>query len=251
VAQKGIRPVKLIQLNVWGGRLQNQIANFLKEERPDIVCLQEAISFNQEDAAVFLTIENIQKNSGLDYAVVAPVFSFNLMNGVAKFGNCILSRFPIQKSEIVFTHLEHKENFDFNEHNSNVRNFIHTDIKIKGRIYNFLTHHGYHIPDHKNGDEETLHQMKQLDEYLDQIKGPIVLTGDFNLAPHSKSLEQINKKLTNLSIKHHLKTTRTPLTHKTEVCDYIFVNDEVKIKDFYASDEIVSDHKALILEFDI
>jgi endonuclease/exonuclease/phosphatase (EEP) superfamily protein YafD len=113
-----------------------------------------------------------------------------------------------------------------------------------------LTHHGYHIPDHKNGDEETLRQMKQLGEYIDSLDGPIILTGDFNLAPHSESLEQINARLINLCTQHRLKTTRTHLTHKTEVCDYIFVNNKVSVKSFQASDEIVSDHKALILEFD-
>jgi endonuclease/exonuclease/phosphatase family metal-dependent hydrolase len=125
MAQKEIRSVKLIQLNVWCGRLQNQVADFINTEQPDVICLQEAISFNKEDAAVFLTIENIQKKNDLPYAVTAPVFSFNLMNGTAKFSNCILNRWPIQSSEVVFTHQSHKENFDFNEDSGNVRNFIH------------------------------------------------------------------------------------------------------------------------------
>ena len=243
--------MKLVQLNVWGGRLQSQIANFLAEQQPDVLCLQEAISFNKDDAAVFITIENIQKANQLQYAVIAPVFSFNLMNGEARFGNCILSRFPVQKSEIVFTHLEHQENFDFNEHDSNMRNFIHAVIKDESRAFNILTHHGYHIPDHKNGDKETLRQMKQIGQYIDQLGGPVILAGDFNLSPYSRSLGQLNTRLTNLSIKHHLKTTRTSLTHKTEVCDYIFVNKEIKVKKFYAANEVVSDHKALVLDFDI
>jgi endonuclease/exonuclease/phosphatase family metal-dependent hydrolase len=243
--------MKIIQLNVWAGRLQNQLLGFFEKEQADILCLQEAISYDKEDAAVFTTIENLQSRFNLKYSVIAPVFSFKLMNGSAKFGNCILSRFPVQKSEVIFTNLEYKENFDFNEHNSNVRNFIHIVIKIKEQEYNFLTHHGYHIPDHKNGDAETLRQMKQLGEYIDRLKGPIVLTGDFNLALHSESLNQINKRLTNLSSKYHLKTTRSTLTHKTEVCDYIFVNKEVKTKNFRVSDELISDHKALILDFDL
>jgi endonuclease/exonuclease/phosphatase family metal-dependent hydrolase len=243
--------LKLIQLNIWGGRLQHQLADFLIDEQPDFICLQEAISFNQEDAAVFLTIENIQKNNNLKYTAIAPVFSFVLIKCVARFSNCIISSFPIRKSETIFTHLEHQENFDFNEHNSNVRNFIHAVIDVNGQTYNLLTHHGYHIPDHKNGDAETLRQMKQLGEYIGQLNGPVILTGDFNLAPHSESLEVINSRLTNLSLAHHLKTTRTSLTHKTEVCDYVFVNDDIKVNKFYASDKIVSDHKALVLEFEI
>jgi len=91
--------------------------------------------------------------------------------------------------------------------------------------------------------------MKELVQYIKKLEGAVILTGDFNLAPHSKSLEQLNKMLSNLSVKANLDTTRNQLTYKKEVCDYIFVNDQVKVKSFEASDELVSDHKALILEF--
>jgi len=77
------------------------------------------------------------------------------------------------------------------------------------------------------------------------------LAGDFNLSPHSESLKIINGRLTNLPLKYRLKTTRTLLTHKTEVCDYLFVSKDITVNDFYASKKLVSDHLALILDFDI
>jgi endonuclease/exonuclease/phosphatase (EEP) superfamily protein YafD len=83
------------------------------------------------------------------------------------------------------------------------------------------------------------------------LSGPVILTGDFNLVPGSKSLEPLNKMLRNLSIEFRLSTTRNQLTHKNEVCDYIFVNDKVQVKQFEASDALISDHKALILDFEI
>jgi endonuclease/exonuclease/phosphatase family metal-dependent hydrolase len=241
--------MKLIQLNVWAGRLEKQIAGFLRDEQPDIVCLQEAISYPQKDSGFFLSIENMQQLSGLSYSAIAPVFTFRFQGSSAKFGNCILSRFPIQKSEVVFTYLEHVNDFDFNTHSPNVRNFIHSVVKTPEGACNVLTHHGYHIDAHKNGDTETLRQMKILADYTKSLSGPVILSGDFNLAPHSESLESLNDHLTNLSISHRLKSTRTPLTHKTEVCDYIFVNKSVNVNHFTASDELVSDHKALMLEF--
>ncbi len=36
--------MKLIQLNVWMGRLNSLILDFVKNENPDILCLQEAFS---------------------------------------------------------------------------------------------------------------------------------------------------------------------------------------------------------------
>lgn len=239
---------KLIQLNMWAGRLDRELKKFIEAEKPDILCLQEAVSYDKGDAGMFFTIENIQQALGHEYVAFAPVFSFNFMTSVARFGNCIISRFPIQKSETVFTYLSHKENFDFNEDSGNVRNFIHTVIEINGEAYNILTHHGYHVPEHKEGNDETMRQMQILAEYVDGLSGKIILTGDFNLAPHAKSLELLNQRLINQSVKHQLKTTRNQLVFKTEVCDYIFTSPEVKVRNFATRDELVSDHKPLIAE---
>ena len=243
--------MKLLQLNAWAGRLDRQIGALLAQETPDIACLQEAISYQPEDAGFFLTIENMQQAYKLPYAVVAPVISFQLQRNTAEWGNCILSKTPIDKSETVFTYLEHTPNFQYGMDNGNVRNFVHATIQVDGKPCNIITHHGFWVPEHKNGNDETLRQMQILAEYIDGCSGAVIVAGDFNLAPHSESLKLINSRLHNLSISHNLKTTRTHLTHKTEVCDYIFVNDAVKVNDFHASDEIVSDHKALILDFDI
>jgi endonuclease/exonuclease/phosphatase family metal-dependent hydrolase len=242
---------RLIQLNVWGGRLENTLKDFLSAQKPDIICLQEAISYKKPNPAFFYSIENMQKLCDLPYLAFGPVFTFNLMRGSAGFGNCIISRFPIQKTEIVFTRLEHNEDFDFNEDDYNARNFIHGQIDINGKMVHVLTHHGFHVPEHKEGTNETLAQMQHLRDYVASLEGPIILTGDFNLVPHSKSLELINSQLQNLSISHNLKTTRNAFTYKREVCDYIFVNDEIHTERFSVSEELVSDHKALILEFTI
>ena len=243
--------MKLIQLNAWGGRLENQLKDFLHSERADILCLQEAISFDG-GAGMFMTIEDIARISGLDNLAIGPKFSFNYMDGTAIFSNCILAGYPIKKSEVIFTGLSHIENFTFNKYpHVDSRNFVHAILEIDHKLVNIVTHHGHHIPEHKNGNEQTMKQMAMLGEYIDKLSGPVILTGDFNLAPHSESLEQINQRLNNLAIEHRLKTTRTSLTHKTEVCDYIFVNDKVKVNSFHASSEIVSDHRALILDFEL
>jgi len=243
--------MKLIQLNAYNGRLEKPLIWFFKKEQADIICLQEAISIDGE-AGLFLPLEGMQEASGLPYAVIGPAFSIRYMARIAKFSNCIFSRLPIQKSEVIFTNLSHKEDYDFvKDRTANMRNFVHAVINIDSQAYNILTHHGYHIPDHKKGDTETLRQMKFLGNYIDELEGPIVLTGDFNLAPNSKSLRHINQRLINLPVKYGLKTTRTSITHRKEVCDYIFINNKVKVENFYASEELVSDHKALILEFEI
>lgn len=94
-----------------------------------------------------------------------------------------------------------------------------------------------------------MRQCKLIADYVRTLEGEILLTGDFNLAPHSASLEQINSVLRNVCIEHGVTTTRTPLTQKTEVCDYIFSTSNLREMSFRVAEEIVSDHRALVLEF--
>lgn len=193
----------------------------------------------------------MQRLTKLDNSVFGATASFPFMKGYAEFGNTIISRLPIAKSSTIFTNLEFTENFSPEEHDYNIRNFVHAVIPHKGKGLNIITHHGHHVREHKNGDSQTDKQMNLISEYINTLNGPIILTGDFNLHPASKSLLPINKLMTNLSDKYSLTTTRNELTNKTEVCDYIFVNKDIKVKKFYAHSRIVSDHQALVMEFDI
>lgn len=242
--------MKLLQANIWGGRLGHQIVDLLKEESADIVCLQEVVSA-PGDALVSTTLEELQQEAGYAHAFFSPVFSFHIMTKIAGFGNAIVSHLPLEEQQTIFTRLELKENFDFDTDDYNIRNLQHSVVRVGDTQLHILNHHGHHIRQHKNGDAETLRQCQVIAEYVQTLEGPVILTGDFNLAPHSESLELLNNTLVNLSSTHKLKTTRTQLTHKTEVCDYIFVSKDIQVQKFYASDTIASDHKALIVEFEI
>ena len=195
----------------------------------------------------------MQKALAVEHVFSSPVFSFHYMNRLATFGNVILSKYPFQKTETTFTHQEFRENFDVSENGGmNMRNLQHAVIDLpEGKKLHVLNHHGHHIHHHKNGNEETLRQCTFIADYAKKLEGPVILTGDFNLHPSSDSIEKINAVLSNLSLQRKLTTTRTEFTSKTEVCDYIFVSKEVKVDSFRASDRLLSDHKALELEFSL
>lgn len=242
--------MKLVQANIWGGRLERSIPAFLQKEAADIACFQEVLS-SPGDAALAIPVEKIAETTELRHVFHSPVFSFGLMNRTVGFGNAILSKLPLTDTKTIFTNLEYKSDFDYDVDDYNIRNLQHATIAVESKNLHLLNHHGHHIPSHKNGDAETLRQMQQIVDYVHTLEGPVILCGDFNLAPHSESLELLNSLLTNLSVSHHLKTTRTQFTHKTEVCDYIFVNNQVHVQSFHASDDVISDHKALVLDFDV
>lgn len=243
--------MKLIQLNAWGGRLTHTLEKFLEKEKPDILCLQEAVELENNRGALFITVNEIKQIVDANNIYMSPAFSFNYMQRVAHFGNCIITKFPISHKETIFTGREYVNNFDWTKHTQNIRNLQYARLDIPGgETLHIFNHHGHHVHEHKNGDEESIRQCAIIAEHIKKLKkGKVLVTGDFNLLPDSRALQQINEIIPNLSKKYGLDTTRTTLTNKTGVCDYIFANSAIDIISFKASNDLVSDHKALVLEF--
>lgn len=241
--------MKLIQLNAWGGRLEYSLLDFLKAEKPDILCLQEAIELPGDRGALFVTVENIKESIGTKHYYMSPIFTFNFMHRKASFGNCIISKYPFEDKKTIFTGREYIDDFDWTKHTQNIRNLQYVQINENGQNYHIFNHHGHHVHEHKDGDIESLRQCAIILDEVKKKKGKVILTGDFNLNPKAEALNDLNNYLINLSIKNNLKTTRTQLTYKAEVCDYIFVNREVNVESFKAEEKILSDHQALILNF--
>lgn len=241
--------MKILQLNCWSARLEKQVIDLINKEKPDIICLQEAVSLEGGTMGIFAPIQTLQRETELKHAYFSPTLTAHYMRRKADFGNAILSNIPFKDTHTVFTGKQYVADFDITEDDYNIRNLQHATFHINGKTLHVLNHHGHHISQHKNGDAETMKQCRQIVEYITKLEGDIILTGDFNLAPQSASIEQINKVLKNICIEYKVQTTRNELTHKNEVCDYIFTSDTVAIKNFRVAPEIVSDHSALILTF--
>lgn len=240
--------MKILQLNIWGGKLGKQVVDLLNREDADVVCLQEAIEMPGSSSFLIEDLDEIKSKTGYQHCYFSPQFGYKLMKRQAKSGLATLSKVPLLETHTLFTRLEYIDDFDIQDTDYNIRSLQHVVIQHRGENLHILNHHGHHVPNHKNGDEETLRQCKVIVEYMQKLKGQIVLCGDFNLTPESESLEQINKILINHAKERGIITTRTPLTHKTEVCDYIFTSPDIEVTNFQVLDDIASDHKALTIE---
>ena len=64
----------------------------------------------------------------------------------------------------------------------------------------------------------------------------------------------MSKRMINLIEKYNIESTRPKFDDGLDkgnlVCDYIFVNNKVKVKNFRVIDTNISDHLPLILDFD-
>jgi len=240
--------MRLLQLNAWTLRLSSSIAEMISHESPDIIALQE-IPQSAMEIGFFPSLSEFVEKIPYDYTFFSPVYSFKYMWSSIEFGNAVISKTPLHDEETVFTNLEYNPNFSFKD-SYNVRNFQHIVAEDEnGMAFHLINHHGYHVSQHKKGDEFTLKACKQIAEYAKTLDGPIIISGDFNLEPGSESLAVFDGAFRNLSTEYGLTTTRNKLTQKSEVCDYIFVNDAVEVKNFYMSEVLASDHQGLVLDF--
>ncbi|HEY5442114.1 MAG TPA: endonuclease/exonuclease/phosphatase family protein [Candidatus Saccharimonadales bacterium] len=244
--------MKLVQANIWGGKLDRQVTDFFKRQDPDFACLQEVNDLEGRSGTKrFATLDEIKTESGLHEAFMSPSYSFRFMERELHYGNAVLGKQPFVETKTVFTRGEHKRGFDVMHDDGNIRNLQIVTVAAGRQKLHILNHHGHHIPGSKAGNDETLRQMRIIAHVIDGLDGPIILCGDFNLAPDSASLALINDRLTNLSVEHHLNNTYNQLSENQVVCDYIFVNDQVRVQRFAMSEALISDHKALILEFEL
>lgn len=244
--------MKIIQINIWGGKLGQQIIDFLNREKPDFVCMQEVNDLDGRSGyKLFATLDEIKQGAGFKDAFMSATYSSRYMERQLEYGNAILSKLPLASTKTIFTEGQYKSNFDTMKDDGNIRNLQRVTVGVNGKALHILNHHGHWIHGSKAGDEETARQMRIIADGISSLDGPVIMCGDFNLEPNSKSLAVINDKLTNLSIDNGLKRTYTQLSPVNEVSDYIFVNDQVKVRHFAMSETLVSDHKALILEFDL
>ena len=243
--------MKLLSLNVWQGRLERVLLKHLETLDMDFACMQEAIDLPGQSLGLVSSYQTIGNSLGLQEQFFSKLISTNPGNKDMTFGNVIYSNIPFSQTSTVFTRGEHSKDHDFDNDDYNIRAFQHILVNVNGKSLNILNHHGHHINEHKLGDEETERQVSEILDYVNGLEGAVILCGDFNLSPESQSIKSIEASLHNLSVENSLQTTRSRLTYKNEVCDYIFVNDVVNVNGFEMDKTIISDHNALILDFDL
>lgn len=244
--------MRLVQVNIWCGKLGFPLIDFLNAQQPDIVCMQEVSNLPGHAGPLFLTLDEIKAATNFNQAALAPLFAYRFMKRQYQFCNAVVSKLPITDNHVVFTRGRYTEDFDELENDINIRNFQDVSLQIGGKTLHVINHHGHYVQGSKDGNDETMRQMRLLADYIDTVQGPAIVCGDFNLVPSSPSLDQINQKLVNLPVKYGIDNTYSNSVHVNHVvCDYIFVSHDVKVNSFKVAEELVSDHKALLLEFDL
>lgn len=243
--------MKILQLNVWDGRIKGALIDFLSQNSFDVICMQEAVWLDQDDRGVhsgfFALTDELKQASGLKYDSRSINWSVNSFLGCTlNQGNVILSREKIIEEKIVTVFdgiKELKSEQDFYDHRYTAQR-----VKLESGL-NIVNYHGY-WQKQPLGNEDTVKAMKNVAALIKEADGPLVMCGDLNIISKAPAMRELDF-LRDLTEENQLDNTLSGLKFGGKVaCDHILVNDAVTVTDFQVVDKIVSDHKGLIIEIE-
>lgn len=201
-----------------------KIANFLKQNHSDIVFLQE-IDFNAPWSRRVQQLSIVNSLNNYPYSCIGnnqQKQSFMNFN----YGNAILSKF-----EIVYF-----QNMVFTNSSIGGKGLLTCTIKINNQELHLINLHLHH-----SSDGIRKNQLYQLQQYLDKVKIPFIIGGDFNTV-------ETNTEIQNLILKYELnRITLDGYTFKlfrnTKTIDFFLASNSIKWLSCNTIDSQLSDHQ--------
>lgn len=218
--------VKIMTYNIRHGRGLD--GKYDLQRIADIIHKSEAhiIGLNEVDHLMSRTrfqnqVKIIAEELGMYY-----IFGPALRSGIGSYGNAILSRFPLQSTRNHI--LPAKEG-------NEKRGLLEAKVMLPdwGPVYIFSTHLSL-------DPFEREEQLSWVDSYLEELKLPFILMGDFNSLPENS-----------LNLKPVFKGIESyPADQPREEIDLFFSNLNFKLIDSYAIKSQASDHLPVVMEIE-
>jgi endonuclease/exonuclease/phosphatase family metal-dependent hydrolase len=245
--------VRLLHWNILYTEKIENIVEFLKKTKADVICLQELTS-NHEANNNINTVKFLTDNLGLNsYAEVAQKFSdgSSVMNG-------IFSRFDMHHKKKFFIQKSNNEMSGGDDYSQETRIFLYSDLKIGPISIGVGTTHLSYVP-YFNDTSKKNDEVNLLLEQLKKHKTHFIFSGDLNANPETRTVKEILKILKNCGpdMKEPTWTTK-PFNYKGFEedklrwrLDYVFSTSDIKILSAKILETEFSDHLPILVEFKI
>lgn len=228
--------MKIIFLNTWHATLRAELRSYIEQNLQDttIFCFQEA------DSASRVKYEDL----------LSPHFTVYETKRLEQdghwFTNAMYIRHATEVIEKGELFVEQPEGFHLGL--AHFATIIH-----EGKPITVCNVHGISQPGDKLDSPARLYQTDALIKAF-EINNAVVIGGDFNLLPESKSVQDFAEHgYRNLIVDYDVKTTRNEYAFERYpnniqyYADYAFVSPAVTVKEFIIPEEIASDHQPLEL----
>ena len=226
------RKIKVMSFNIHHGKsilgrdVLDEIAEIIRQSGADIVGLQE-LDKGLPRSRFRNQIQYLGQKLSMYYV---DGYNLSLLGG--RYGNGILSKYPIEDSENIFLPSKREQ-----------RGLLRADINIDGRRLNFLvTHLGLN-----KGERER--QIRSINSYIDVLAYPVILTGDFNTSK-TRDLDILASKLLDTGyIANRDKEATFNLPIMAQRIDYIFLDKNMKLIKYEVLKKEISDHYPVTATF--
>lgn len=210
-----------------------RIADVIENERPDLVGLQEVDRFVRRTELRDEILE-LAKLTGMEHA-----FAHNLDHQGGQYGVAILSRFHFHK-------IDHRKYENLRE--AERRGMLRVEVKVDNRVINFVTTHlDYQYEDGR------LFETEQMLKFLQNVKGPLIVVGDFNDETSGGAYKLMQKKFNDAwSVTNELGLSY-PADKPAKRIDYIFTRktDRVRALKAWTVNTLASDHLPVVADLEI
>lgn len=258
------RPLlKLITLNTWGGRALHPLMGFLEKqtEATDIFCLQEMFNANRHELRERHPKEYVCANLFEEATKILPGFR-GFFAGFKDKPHLQSQAIFVRKGialQDVGDHVVYKPEQEVETGSAvlSARKLQYVVIRAEGKQFTIANFHGLWNAGPKTDTPERIEQSVNVRAFLDSVKGPKILCGDFNLNPDTNSFRILERGMQNPVRSRLVTSTRTALYRKhddsseSKYADYILTSIplDVAIHQFSVMPHLVSDHAPLFLEF--
>lgn len=248
--------IKFINLNLWnGGYLFDNLIDFIKIEKPDILACQEVFNGKKPNLESRYKSYNLLTDLlNFKYSSFSPAFLGLTEMGKIDNGNAVFSGYPIKKTKTVFYDIAYGErdnnrkNFPFSP-----RNLQSVEIKLGNVPLHIFNTHGIWGED----GNDNIRRLKMSKTIVNEIKDKkyVILSGDFNTQEKTRTIANIEKHLTNV-FKGELQSTfnmkrKDDPRYAKAVVDMVFVSNNIKVLKHTCPQVDISDHLPLVCVFEI
>lgn len=190
------------------------IINLINKYNPDIIGLNEI--YNIPNQTKIIANNKYNYHFGKSSNILMP------------YGNSIMSKYDIVNNEII--KIKYFKSFKYIEN----RSILKSTIDINNKLLNiYVVHFGLSDIEKEIG----------IDTLTNNLDNNCIVMGDFNMTFNDKIIKKLSNKLINCSIENTY-----PSDNPKYKLDYIFVSKNIKVINSIVTDEIISDHRALITD---
>lgn len=244
--------MKLITLNTWCGKIYEPLISFIKQHSndTDIFCFQEIRNGyyeNKEKGSnewvdMFRDIKKMLPNHNGYFSEMSQGV------GIATFINSKIKVEKVDTHEILSKedthHIKMEDGWSYYAR-------LMQSIKIKNK--DLIIHNFHGIPGNlKKDTPERKLQTERILEIINKNNEKQIIVGDFNLDIKTEAISLLGSNMRNLIQEGNFTTTRNSNYKKQSImpfADYVFISKEIEVKNFQVLQDEVSDHLALLLEF--